>query len=120
MGNFIVTLHRKQNIPLDNFHIIGHSLGSHVAGFAGKKVFKETGSKIRQITALDAAGPLFEVPQQPKSLRLSDEDANIVDCIHTDGGAFGFKKPLGTIDFFPNGGDPVQPNCLPDGKTREY
>lgn len=96
--------------------MIGHSLGGQVAGFAGQKVIKLTGSQIRQITGLDAAGPLFEVPKVPRNSRLSNDDAIVVDAIHTDGGVFGFKEPLGTIDFFPNGGVPVQPGCTPDGK----
>ena len=38
------------------------------------------------ITALDAAGPLFE--DYPESIRLDPSDAQFVDAIHTDGDEF--------------------------------
>lgn len=38
------------------------------------------------LTALDAAGPLFE--NYPPSVRLDSSDAVFVDAIHTDGDEF--------------------------------
>lgn len=112
IGQYIAKLVKERNFSLKDFHLIGHSLGAHVCGFAGKKVRELTGSKVRWITGLDAAGPLFEFPVKlPKNERLSDEDAEIVECLHTDGGVYGCLRPLGTIDFFANGGIPIQPNC---------
>lgn len=43
--------------------------------------------------------------------RLADSDADIVEVIHTNAGIFGFKQPLGTIDYYPNGGI-SQPGCF--------
>lgn len=80
-------------------------------GFAGKEVFRMTGKKLEWITGLDPAGPLFEVPLQNKNNRLSNEDARFVEIIHSDGGALGFRSPLGTSDFYPNGGTFIQPGC---------
>lgn len=97
---------------MKKFHFLGHSLGAHVAGFAGKEVFRRLGKKIGRITALDAAGPLFEMPVPvDEDTRLSKRDAEFVDCIHTDGGIFGMTKAIGHIDFYPNGGIPRQPGC---------
>ncbi len=48
-------------------HCVGHSLGAHVCGFAGKKV------KLDRITGLDPAGPLFR--NQPAEARLDKADA---------------------------------------------
>lgn len=104
-------LNKEKKISLNDFHLIGHSLGAHVMGFAGKKIKEQSGSKVRWITGLDPARPLFEEPKQPKQNRLSDEDGEIVECLHTDGGVNGFITPLGTIDFFANGGTAPQPNC---------
>ncbi|KAF7277653.1 hypothetical protein GWI33_001001, partial [Rhynchophorus ferrugineus] len=55
IANFIQNL----KIYPGNIHLIGHSLGSHVAGFTGKEIFKSTGQKIGRISALDPAGPHF-------------------------------------------------------------
>lgn len=112
-GDLIVELHKHRNITLSKFHIIGHSLGAHVAGFAGKRVKELTKSRIKWITGLDAAAPYFEVPKQPKQNRLNEQDAEIVECLHTNGGFLGFRQPLGTLDFFANGEGPLQPNCTP-------
>lgn len=88
--------------------LIGHSLGGQIAGFVGKRIFNETGEKLKRIIALDPAGPLFDT--RPSDKRLNKTDADIVEVIHSDGGTFGFLKACGTIDFFPNGGS-SQPGC---------
>ena len=105
---------------------VGHSLGAHVLGKAGR-----TGMALDRITGLDPAGPLFELKNSEK--RLNRNDAPLVDVIHTDGyrpnpklslrirttpqlpttvldlkvpgvNHFGTTIPLGTVDFYPNGG----------------
>lgn len=108
----MVQLNKEKNISLSKFHLVGHSLGAHVMGFAGKQVKKATGSKVKRITGLDPAGPLFEVPKVPPTLRLSELDGDIVEIVHSDGGLAGFVSPLGDIDFYPNGGLFIQPNCI--------
>ncbi|XP_064479480.1 pancreatic triacylglycerol lipase-like [Ornithodoros turicata] len=93
-----------------NFHLIGTSIGAHVAGFAGKYL----NSLIGRITGLDPASPRYK--GLPPERRLSRTDAQFVDVIHTDTsgmvpfGGFGLKEPIGHVDFYPNGGD-KQPNC---------
>lgn len=111
IANEIVGIYKQKKVPLANFQVIGHSLGAHIAGFAGKSVKRLTGSKISRVTGLDAAGPLFEVPPMPKSRRLSDEDATVVEALHTNGGMLGYLKPLGTIDFYANSGEFIQKDC---------
>lgn len=81
-------------------------MGGQAAGFVGKRVIEETGTPIKKITALDPAGPLFV-----DGYRLVPTDAEIVEVVHTDGGVFGYLGECGTVDFYPNGGTPIQPGC---------
>ncbi|XP_014204208.1 pancreatic lipase-related protein 2-like [Copidosoma floridanum] len=93
---------------LESIHILGHSLGAHVAGSAGRAL----SGKLGRITGLDPARPDFEVPllREPKD-RLDPSDAIYVDVIHTCAGTAGFVRPIGHADFYPNGGSFRQPGC---------
>ncbi|XP_010225681.1 PREDICTED: lipase member H-A-like isoform X2 [Tinamus guttatus] len=71
---------------LDSVHIIGISLGAHIAGFVGKKY----NGRLGRITGLDPAGPLFS--QKPPEGRLYYTDAQFIDVIHTDIDGFHFFK----------------------------
>ncbi|XP_071953367.1 pancreatic triacylglycerol lipase-like [Antedon mediterranea] len=94
----------------DKVHIIGHSLGSHVAGYAGER---QTNPKLARITGMDPAGPYFEGTDI--IVRLDPSDASFVDAIHTDTDPFytigcGIFEPVGHMDFYANGGTD-QPGC---------
>ncbi|NWS42210.1 LIPR3 protein, partial [Probosciger aterrimus] len=93
--------------PYD-IHLIGHSLGAHTAGEAGRRI-----PGIRRITGLDPAGPCFE--GTPPEVRLDPSDANFVDVIHSNAAHFpvvglGISNITGHLDFYPNGGT-VMPGC---------
>ncbi|KAJ2938932.1 hypothetical protein O0L34_g17743 [Tuta absoluta] len=90
-------------------HVIGHSLGAHIASFTGKTFTKLTGKKVGRITGLDPAGPCFGMVN--KELRLKRTDADFVDVMHTDGGVLGLIEPVGHADYYPNEGI-EQPGCL--------
>jgi len=105
----IKKLQKTSRLDPNNVHIIGHSLGAHVAGSVGKRV-----EDIHRITGLDPAGVLFK--DADTSQRLHKTDAQFVDVIHTNGGSFtslGISKNIGHIDFYPNGGE-EQPGCGED------
>ncbi|OWF43647.1 inactive pancreatic lipase-related protein 1-like [Mizuhopecten yessoensis] len=101
-------LHHTTGLSYSRVHLIGHSLGSHIAGYAGRRVHG-----IGRITGLDPAGPLFE--NFDAQVRLDPTDASFVDVIHSDSDSlsklgFGLDKALGHADFYPNGGE-KQPGC---------
>lgn len=95
-------------LSLENMTIIGHSLGGQIAGFVGKEIFAKTGKKVGKIIALDPAGPLFTFHSEND--RLSSNDADIVEVIHTDK-LLGFYRFIGHIDFYVNPSENVQPGC---------
>ncbi|XP_063399722.1 pancreatic lipase-related protein 2-like [Mytilus trossulus] len=103
-ANMVKLIHSAGGVSYNDVHIVGHSLGAHVAGYVGETV------PIGRITGLDPAGPEFNTADQ--RVRLDPADAAFVDIIHTDG-ALGFQHTMGHVDFYPNGGR-SQPGCLFD------
>ncbi|XP_043273787.1 phospholipase A1 1-like [Venturia canescens] len=99
---------------LGPLHMVGHSLGAHICGFAAN-AFQRRQSvwKVSRITGLDPANRCFSNVRA--SLRLNTEDAAFVDIIHTNGRSdelfsFGSPQSIGHVDFYPNGGK-RQPGC---------
>ena len=115
---------------LSNVHSSGHSLGCQIAGYAGKYTNQLIASKdesetrihpIARITAMDPAGPMFELPSwvgvdDKAKIHVTSNDAGFVDVIHTTGGSLigdqglGMETAVGHADFYPNGGQ-SQPGC---------
>lgn len=118
--------------------MVGHSLGAHVVGiaayFANNTINYVVGKfpvcdpvceclkrsvgrnplirrEFPRSSGLDPALPNF-ITAGPKE-RISVDDANYVEIIHTNAGLLGYLLPIGHIDFYPNGGT-RQPGCLLD------
>ncbi|XP_076055979.1 uncharacterized protein LOC143034020 isoform X2 [Oratosquilla oratoria] len=112
LANLMKSLIHTKNFTVDLLHMVGHSLGGHIAGYTGKHFHGNTS----RITGLDPAGLMFHntVP----SKRLDKSDAKYVDVMHTNGcttawvwtNCFGINEDLGHTDFWPNGGQ-IQPGC---------
>lgn len=90
---------------LDDIHVIGFSLGAQMAGMISQHM---RAGKLRHVTGLDPAKPLFVFANDAK--RLSKMDADFVDVIHTDVLQRGMLQPVGHADFYVNGGI-EQPGC---------
>ncbi|XP_035206601.1 pancreatic triacylglycerol lipase-like [Stegodyphus dumicola] len=113
VGLFIEHLMNISEFYPSDVHLIGHGLGAHAAGYAGKWLRDRQNKLVGRITGLDPAGPYFNGVH--KVVRLDKGDAKFVDVIHTnmDGeslSGYGLKQPIGHVDFYPNGGE-HQPGC---------
>lgn len=104
IGEMLTAFMEEKSIQPENVHVIGHSLGAHIAGNVGK-YFK---GKLDRITALDPAGPLFRSFSWDA---IAPTDAGFVDIIHTGIGSLGEITARGTVDFYPNRGFNPQPGC---------
>ncbi|KAM3955879.1 LOW QUALITY PROTEIN: lipase member H [Aphomia sociella] len=113
--NFITNVHR-QGFPLSSIHIIGFSLGAHVAGMTGKLVQKGLRGNLGRITALDPARPCF---MRPSEYRLNRTDADFVQVVHSSAGVLGLEHPVGDADIYVNGVLVKQPECRDRSITLE-
>ncbi|KAK2161141.1 hypothetical protein NP493_1601g00015 [Ridgeia piscesae] len=98
MARYLVTQNR---ISRGKLWCVGHSLGAHACGLAGKKY------KFARITGLDPAGPKYSGNEDAGLVARS---ADFVDVIHTGANFLGIMSPVGHVDFYPNGGK-HQPGC---------
>ncbi|MDJ0509046.1 MAG: Ig-like domain-containing protein, partial [Crocosphaera sp.] len=76
LGKFLA----EQGVNPDSLHLIGHSLGAHVSGVAGREFNKLTGKKPLEIVGLDPAGPGFSDNQTILGFSLSDQKLNDTDA----------------------------------------
>ena len=83
IAHFIERLNNMTDSSPKDIELIGHSLGAHIAGYAGAKF---TEPKIAKILGLDPAGPGFQTDQA--NFRLDRSDADLVVIVHTDAGTF--------------------------------
>ncbi|NP_001155771.1 lipase-like [Acyrthosiphon pisum] len=101
---FLVTILDKYE-QFEYVHAIGFSLGGQAAGLVGK-LLKAKGKLLNRATGLDPALPHFELFWN----QLDEQSATMVDIIHTNCGVLGQMMPIGTVDFYANGGI-TQPGC---------
>ncbi|XP_055677531.1 phospholipase A1-like [Lutzomyia longipalpis] len=97
-------------VNFNETHIIGHSLGAHVAGSIGRHFINEKKKLLPRITGLDPARPCFNEGEVMTNLQRGD--AEFVDIIHTNNGGLGKREPIGDADFYPNGMSVLMPGCL--------
>uniref|UniRef100_A0A034WKZ5 Putative phospholipase A1 magnifin n=1 Tax=Bactrocera dorsalis TaxID=27457 RepID=A0A034WKZ5_BACDO len=106
LAKFIDFLQREAGVRFEDLHVIGFSMGAHIAGIAGKHV--QTG-RLPVIYALDPALPFFRYDNFDE--RVAITDADYVEVVHTSVGSYGYDRPLGHVDFYVNYGS-AQPGCF--------
>ncbi|KAK9507394.1 hypothetical protein O3M35_007259 [Rhynocoris fuscipes] len=106
IGSQLIDFLIENGAKTTDFHVIGLSLGAHIAGFVGYNV---KSGKIARVTALDA--PTIGFIIVGKHGRVDKDDAEFVDCIHTCSGTASFMEHMCHADFYPNGGKSPQPGC---------
>lgn len=94
-----------QGASFASMAVVGHSLGGHTAGIAGKRTSR---GRLAAVVAMDPAGPGFDLSRPGE--RVAPTDANYVEVIHTNGGLLGMDPPIGLADHYPNFGR-SQPGC---------
>jgi len=103
----------------DNIHVVGHSLGSHVAGNMCREIETRIGRKCKHLTLLDPAAPKF-VQDTLSDIAVKKSDAEYVEAIVTNGAlnrpymARGYAANARPDEYhaawYFNGGS-VQPGC---------
>ncbi|RZF44278.1 hypothetical protein LSTR_LSTR006828 [Laodelphax striatellus] len=105
LSQFLSFLINEAGVDPQSIHLLGHSLGAHISGIAGRSLQNVT---LPRITGFDPSGVFFS--SKPE-YRIDASDADFVDIIHTCGHWLGYYDPIGHVDFYPNGGLPIQPGC---------
>ncbi|KAF9805134.1 hypothetical protein SFRURICE_013327 [Spodoptera frugiperda] len=96
VAKFVTWLNSATGASLDNYHMIGHSLGGHQVGIIGRNL----GGEVAYITALDPAMPGWII--NPSGFKPTD--GKYTEAIHTDLGFAGRVRPVADVDFYPNQG----------------
>jgi len=106
VGQELADILNKVKQPNQKIHCIGHSLGAHVCGFAGKFSQSKYGIQFDRISGLDPAGPNFF--SATSAQRLDKTDAKFVDIYFTS--KLGLQSSIGHANFYAND-NTLQPNC---------
>ena len=59
VGRFISWLYNQSLIDLESTHLLGHSLGSHISGWAGDTIVNITGMQVGRISGRPIVCPFF-------------------------------------------------------------
>ncbi|XP_059470013.1 pancreatic lipase-related protein 2-like [Neocloeon triangulifer] len=105
IAQLLYYLDQVSGTPPDSLHLVGYSVGAHIAGLAANYI---NFGKIGRITGLDPSVVFYQGSNSSRDLDASD--AHFVDIIHTGAGILGQWGPNGHADFYVNGGT-SQPGC---------
>lgn len=105
LADFLSVLRKQYKYSMNQLHLVGFSLSTHIMGVVGRRM-RDDGYPVRQITALDPAGPCFFKDNDfSRKYTLTPDAANLVVARHYNFGRYGSRKPIGGVDIYVNGGD---------------
>ncbi|XP_011335119.1 uncharacterized protein LOC105278024 isoform X2 [Ooceraea biroi] len=96
LANYILAMVDQCKVSLKRIMLIGHSLGSHVSGFAAKKIHETKREKVARIFGVDPARPNFW--NNPCKERLCKTDAERVIIFHSS--PLGILRSIGHLDYY--------------------
>ncbi|KAK5643222.1 hypothetical protein RI129_007067 [Pyrocoelia pectoralis] len=102
-----LSLHPR-GVKADKVHVVGYSIGAHIAGLVANYLDPKIDGKLGRITGLDPS--IFFYTRGNHSRDVDPSDAHFVDILHTGSGILGQWGPNGHADFYINGGT-SQPGC---------
>ncbi|XP_013189000.1 lipase member I [Amyelois transitella] len=94
---FTLWLSNVSGQPLSEFTLVGFGLSGLKVGQIGRLLERRVGN----IVALD---PTFGPRLHELLPMVRHDDARHVEVVHTNVGNLGFIRPMGKVDFYPNGG----------------
>jgi len=110
VAEFLNFLRENKQIQFNDITIVGHSLGAHIAGAAGRNVKSKYGGTVARVVGLDPAGNFLGMQVDP-SKRLQKGDASFVDIYHSNRGTLGDSdQDTADVNVYLNGGN-NQPGC---------
>ncbi|XP_047019676.1 lipase member H-B-like [Helicoverpa zea] len=107
-GAALVVLLQNGILFVERLILMGHSLGSHVNGGAGRRT-AASNYTLQRMTGLDPAGPLFNPPSTYRP--FSYTDADYTEVVHTDAGGYGIRNSTVSVQFWPNTDQPNSQNA---------
>ncbi|XP_055304651.1 phospholipase A1-like [Sitodiplosis mosellana] len=103
IGSYLARVIQELELDTDIIELIGHSLGAHIAGYAGATL----NGTLSRITGLDPAGPGFDSTKNG----LNKTCARFVQVLHTNPGELGTNEQRGDLNFYANNKTTTQPGC---------
>lgn len=104
LAEFFTAFSHRVAYRMTRMHMIGFSISTHIVGVAGR-LLGRNGNPVRQVTALDPAGPCFFGKSDfAREYTLNPDAANLVVARHYGFGNLGARRSVGGLDIFVNGG----------------
>ncbi|XP_018394720.1 PREDICTED: pancreatic triacylglycerol lipase-like [Cyphomyrmex costatus] len=95
------------------WHLIGHSMGAHIAGCIGTY----SNFTFLHITGLDPAGVIFFTDLYEDCV-MNPKVAHFTDAFYTDRGTHATVKNVGNLNIYANFGTAPQPGCYSNNSSQ--